>query len=633
MWPEVLTLKRFLCAFAALAMIAAGVAIFMVALRWDPGASGSGGGEEKYMFLNEVDTRLQVYRDGELTVTETLNYDLGSKAWRGLYQDIILNNDEQVEGVEVSRIEGGFAQPLVPGSGIKLGVGGDYGSYGYGVVKDPSRRLRIVWNVNDTGSKQFIVKYRLSGAVKNNRDASSLLWDVWGTGWETGVGRLNVEVAFPGRVFTIHPRTDGLQSHVQATTVNGRSAGFSVRDLPAGQFVQMQATAQPLRGMPREDSDILPTLAKEQARIDANNAERQQRSDELHDRSFVWLSFWALGGALIGLLIVYVIYLRWGRDTSKPISAGGTYQYPPEKIPAPVIAKALGGSETEHLVSATLLSMLQRDVFRVMPSTTKKEDIGIMNNVGESAFDTTKVASWELPIAQLLQSAIDDHPERAPDFTKLKKHLSPTEAESKIDSFNKALDAEMPAHGLKRTYRGYVRRTFFSVLAGVMYVLALIVVLGNGGTDAAARWDNSWFALPIFGFASVLLWAAIEGDAFYRLKPDQEDRVRKWETYQDFFRNMDLSNQYPLTVEIWDEALIYAAAFGFAEKVITNMPRQGGTSSTSGLGMISSGAIGASAIGSMTSGIGSVTGMASSSSSGGGGSSGGASGGGGGGGW
>ncbi|MFY9487621.1 MAG: hypothetical protein WAP35_02840, partial [Solirubrobacterales bacterium] len=385
------------------------------------------------------------------------------------------------------------------------------------------------------------------------------------------------------------------------------------------------------------NSDILPSIAKEQARIDAENADRAKRSSELRERSFIWLLLWALAGALAGLGAVYLFYLRYGRDRTKPISAGGSYQYPPEKIPAPVIAKAMGGSETENLVSATLLSLLQRDIFRVMPSTTKKEDIGIMNNVGKSGFDQTAVEPWEQPIAELLQSAIDDHPERAPDFTKLKKHLKPSLAESKIDAFNKALDAQMPQFNLKRTYRAYVRRTFVCVFAGILFLLAIIVTLGSGANDAAARWDDSWIALPLFGFSSVLFWAAIEGDAFYRLKLEQEERVRKWETYQDFFRQMDLSREYPLTVEIWDEALIYAAAFGFAKKVITNMPRTtadgtSAASNTTGLNSIANNAFAVSALGSMTSGISSVTGMASSSSSGGG-VSGGASGGGGGGGW
>jgi uncharacterized membrane protein len=91
-------------------------------------------------------------------------------------------------------------------------------------------------------------------------------------------------------------------------------------------------------------------------------------------------------------------------------------------------------------------------------------------------------------------------------------------------------------------------------------------------------------------------------------------------------------------VEIWDEALVYAAAFGFAKKVITNMPRTApdgspATGDTTGLGSIANNAFAVSALSSMTSGISSVTGMASSSSSSGGGFSGGASGGGGGGGW
>lgn len=633
-----MTLKRILYTLAALLTIAGSVALFMVRLHDDPSASGSGGGDEKYMFLAEVDTRLQVDSAGVLTVTERLKYDLGSKAWHGLYQDIILNHGEQVTGVKVSRVTGGFAAPLAPGSGIKLGVGGAYGSYGYGVVKDPSRRLRIVWNVNDTGSQEFRVKYRLRGAVGNYRDASSLLWDVWGTGWETGVGRLGVRVVFPGEIYSAHPRTDGLQPRVSKTVTRGRTATFSVRDLPAQQPVQVQVAAAPLTQMPRERSNILPSIAKEQARIDANNADRAKRSEELRARSYTWFLLWALAGALVGLLAVYLSYLGFGRDRTKPISAGGSYQYPPEKIPAPVIAKAIGGSETENLVSATLLALLQRDVFRVMPSTTKKEDIGIMNNVRETTFNTGAVEPWERPIADLLQSAIDDHPEHAPDFTKLKKHLTPSLAESKIAAFDKSLDAQMPKFGLESTFRGHLRRTVLCVAAGALYLLAMLVALGSGGTDVAARWDSSWFALPMIGFAGVVFWAAVEGNAFYRLRADQEERVRKWETYQDFFRHMDLSREYPLTVEIWDEALVYAAAFGFAKKVITNMPRttadgSPASDSTAGLGPVANHAFAASALSNMTSGISSVTGMSTSSSSSGGGFSGGASGGGGGGGW
>ncbi len=633
-----LTLKRILCALAALLTIAGSVALFMVRLHDDPGASGSGGGEEKYMFLENVDTRLQVDSAGKLTVTELLEYDLGSKAWHGLYQDIILNHGEKVVGVAVSRVQGGFASPMEPGGGIVLGVGGAYGSYGYGVVKNPSRRLRIVWNVNDTGNRKFLVKYRLRGAVTNHRDASSLLWDVWGTGWETGVGHLGVRIVFPGSTYSTNARTDGLQSRVTKPVIRGRKASFSVREIPAQQPVQVQVAAAPLARMPRENSNILPAIAKEQARIDADNADRARRSDELRERSFIWFLLWALAGALAGLVVVYLSYLGLGRDRTKPIAAGGTYQYPPEKIPAPVMAKALGGSEQEDLVSATLLSLLQRDVFRVMPSTTKKEDIGIMNNVRENTYNVAAVEPWEQPIARLLQSAIDAHPEHAPDFTKLKDHLTPTTAESEIAAFDKALDAEMPKFNLKRTYRGRVRRTALCVTAGALYLLAMLAALGTSGNDVAARWDDSWFALPLIGFASVIFWTAIEGNAFYRLKADQEERVRKWETYQDFFRNMDLSRAYPLTVEIWDEALIYAAAFGFAKKVITNMPRtradgSPATGDTAGLGFVANHAFAASALSSMTSGMSSVTGMASSSSSSGGGFSGGASGGGGGGGW
>jgi uncharacterized membrane protein YgcG len=633
-----MTFKRILYTLAALAMIAIGTLVFYAVIQDEPNARGSGGGEEKYMFLDEVVIGMSVDEQGELAVSERISYDLGTRAWRGLYQDIILANDEQVESVSVYRVTGGFKQRLDPGSGIVLGVGGAYGSYGYGVVNDPTRRLRIVWNVADTGSKEYLVKYRLSGAVENHRDASSLLWDVWGTGWETGVGRLRAAVKFPGELKSVHVRTDGLQSHVSGPEMDGRRAAFAVRDLPSQEAVQIQVAAEPLSGMPQEDSDIVASIEAENARIDAFNADRAQRSEELLDRPLWWFFIWSLAGALLGLLAVYVAYLLMGRDRTKPVSAGGSYQYPPEKIPAPVIAKAIGGSSVEERVSATLLSMLQRDIFRVMPSVKRKEDIGIMNNVGQQTFDATKLAPWELPIAELLQTAIDAHPERAPDFTELKDHLTPSAAETKVAAFERAIDGEMPKHGLTRAYRGRLRRTMFVIAGMALYALALIAAMGSTSeNDAAHRWDAAWFALPLIGFSSVIVWAAIEGNAFYRLKADQEQRLRAWETYQDFFRNMDLSREYPLTVEIWDEALIYAAAFGFATKVITNMPRTAADGALdrgdTGLGMISHHAFAATAIGSVTSGISSVTGMSTSSSSGGGGFSGGSSGGGGGGGW
>ncbi|MBJ7458826.1 MAG: DUF2207 domain-containing protein, partial [Thermoleophilaceae bacterium] len=622
------TFKLTLYTLAAIAMTAAGVAIFYAQLHNNPDARAfSNSDSGKSMFLLDVNSGFDVKRNGDLEVTEELTYDLGSEEWRGLYQDFILPPGVAVKSANVSRVTlSGSIQPLGSGSGIKLGVGGAYGTFGAGVIKDPDRRLRIVWNVNDTGTQKFIVHYEVSGAVKNYKDASTLLWDVWGTGWETGVAKMNVGIRFPGRIELFYPRAGDLQRRVSDRKVKGRVGTFSVTNLPSRRQVQMRVAAKPLRRMPQIQSDILPRLKAEQATIDKRNAEYAKRSAELLDESYVMFLIKSLLAALIGLLFVGLCWAAFGRDKTKMIAAGGSYQYPPEKIPAPVIAKALGGAETENLVSATLLHLLQRDVFRVLPSVEKKEDISIRNNVGEATFDASKVEPYELPIAEMLQAGIDAHPEKSPDFLKLKKYIPAGTAESKIAAYEKELKAQQPAHALKSTYRGRVRRWFIGILASLLYTGGVIAILGTDGGNAAARYDDMRIGLFLVGFSPVLLFAAIEGNAFYRLKDDQAERVRKWETYQDFFAKMDMSRDYPLTVEIWDEALIYAAAFGYAKKVITNMPRtdNAGTPvvsdvNSSGIGWMSGSAFAASSIGNMTSGISGVTGMASSSSSGGGG--------------
>lgn len=632
--------KLFLYTLAVLAMIAVGIALFELRLHDDPDArefSNSDSGQS--MFLQEVSSSFEIRSNGDLHVTEALGYDLGDETWRGLYQDFILPKGAEVKSVTVSRLSGNTELPLAPGSGIKLGKGGAFGTYGYGVIKDPGNRLRVVWNINDTDRQAFVLRYTLSGAVQNYRDASTILWDVWGTGWETGVGAMRVRFSFPGDLKLFKPRAGDLQRRIQQTDVDGNVGSFAVTNLPQQRQVQVRAAAAPLTRMPKQPDDILPKLRAEQAEIDARNAEYAKRTADLLDQPFSWFAIKSLLAALLGLAFVMLCWMIFGRDKTRMIAAGGTYQYPPEKIPAPVIAKALGGTETENLVSATLLSFLQRDVFRVLPSVEKKEDVSIRNNVGETTFDASKVAAYELPIAEMLQAGIDAHPEKSPDFLKLKKFIPAGTAESKIAAYEKALKAEMPQFSLKSTYRGRVRRWAIGIIALNLYVIGLVAIIGTDGGNAAARYDDMRIGLFMIGFFPVLLWAAVEGNAFYRLKETQAERVRKWETYQDFFRKMDMSRDYPLTVEIWDEALIYAASFGFAKKVITNMPRTdaAGTPVVSpagaGLGWMAGNAAAASTLGSMTSGISGVTGMASSSSSGGGGFSGGGGGGGGGGGW
>lgn len=634
------SLRRILFSAAALTMVVVGVVVFEASLHVDPKASRySNSDTDKSMFIERVDTRLEVGSDGSLTVSEVLRYDLGSVAWRGLYQDVILAGGERVKSVSVARLDSGDRGELKPGSGIELGVGGAYGTYGYGVIKDPDRRLRIVWNVNDSGVHSFRVRYRLGGAVKNYRDASSLLWDAWGKGWETGVGAMHVAVRFPGPIKLFFPRAGDLQRRVSGTSTRGTEGSFSVRDLPAGRQIQIQAAAAPLTGAPQRPGEVLPKIRAEQSQIDARNADLARRSAELKKKPYVWFLLRALIGALLAVLIVALCARTIGRDRTRPVPAGGSYQYPPEEIPPPVIAEALGGAETKDLVSSTLLGFLQRDVFRVLPSVEKREDVSIRNLVGETTFDRAKVDDFELPIAELLQAAIDKHPEHSPDFTKLKKYLSAKDAEVKISHYEKGLKAQFASYGLKSTYRGRVRRWAIGLFGLGVWAISLFACLGNSGGNLAARYDEMQAALYLIGFGPVLLWAAIEGNAFYRLKADQAERVRKWETYQDFFQQMDMSREYPLTVEIWDSALLYAAAFGFAKEVITNMPRTDehgvrvGAGETTGLGWMSGSAWALGSFDKMSSGISGVTGMASSSSSGGGGFSGGGSGGGGGGGW
>src|SRR5204863_140193 len=117
-----------------------------------------------------------------------------------------------------------------------------------GVVKDPRRALRIVWNVNDSGPVTYIVRYRLSNAVVNHSDASSLLWNVWGSGTKAGVQKFNVSVHYPQTIKSFDARAGEYEKRVHGQVVSGGNAAFQVSDLPGQNAIQIQLLADRLRG-------------------------------------------------------------------------------------------------------------------------------------------------------------------------------------------------------------------------------------------------------------------------------------------------------------------------------------------------------------------------------------------------
>ncbi len=572
---------------------------------------------EKEFEITDADVTVRLQEDGSLIVRESLPFDFTGK-FSGGYRDIPAQQGVRITDAGVrDAIEGRYR----PGGNTALGSFDRPGTFGTEVQPNG---LRIVWHYDAANeTRTFELTYRVTGATVAHDDVVDVRWNIWGSQWEFWTSNLHASIAAASGVAPeqawVRPRSLGEDVDV------GDDASVSIDRVPEGEAVGLRAVfprdaIDSTAGAVVKPGDGLGAIAGEEAGLDDGYG--------FIDR----LKNFAVANQLLLSLLIGGIALAWTfalvllareRDTGIP-------EYlpePPEDLP-PAVGYGIAneGDYDQRVVLATLMDLVDRGYYEARPAAgTDELDLELKR--AERDDGTAGLEPFETQVLDFFDELIDDEWVALGAMSdRIPKHSSTWRAS--WEEMNSSLrDAEEGAIGWDRNYLGW-------------WALIALVVVVLFGVLIALVWTRTHLpGIPVTGLVATLLLIFVPpANWLRRLDPVARERNQRWSAFAKWTADFPrLDDDPPATLKLWRRILVYAVAFGTAERVARSgripAPVLAEASST---GLWTSYAITSGSFGSGFDGF--SSGFASqvapeSSSSGGGGGGGGFSGGGGGGAW
>jgi hypothetical protein len=513
--------------------------------------------QPKHFRIDRADVRIEVRPDASLHVTENLTFDF-SGDFSGAYRDIPLAGGVRAGNVTVSEA----GEEYEPGGNTVLGSFDFPGTFGAERIQfpgedgGPTAGFRVVWHYRAADEERtFAVEYDVEGAAKAYDDVVDVPWAVWGDQWEFWLDDLDAEIVL----------ADGDVEPVEAWLRPGKlgsdpelaagSASVDVERLAAGDQAVLRAV------FPRE---AFASVAG--ASVESGDGLELVRDEQADDDEGFGATIAAFVGSNIVLLeilwtalmvgIAMTFYIR-GREGPSPVA--GHLSEPPEDI-SPALAYALAeeGAFDERLVLATLLDLVDRGYYEGKASEGESLDLRLSIPADRPA--TGELTKYEQAAIEFFDELLEDGPG---DLGALKdrvpKHSSSwrTKWENLRESLDRAEDGELKWE-----------RDFTASLS-----LLAFIALGGYIIMGLAYWDRMHLvAIPIFATVAGLLFIFLLPAAeLKRLDPASRNRHAQWNAFARWTRDFPrLSDDPPATLKVWRRILVYAVAFGTAEKVIAS---------------------------------------------------------------
>ena len=515
--------------------------------------------QPKHFRVEHADVRVEVQPDASLHVTEQLRFNF-SGDFSGAFRDIPLAEGVRASNVQVS--EGG--EQYRPGGDTVLGSYDLPGTFGAeqlsltGNEGEPTAGFRVVWHYSALDeTRTFQLDYDVTGAARAYSDVVDVPWSPWGSQWEFWLDDLDAEIALtagseePIEAW-LQPRKLG-----EEPELGPGSASVAAERLQPGEEVILRAVFPreaftSVAGASVRPGPGLDTVRAEEAEVD----DEESIADEI--ASFVGGNIVLLEALWTALVvgIAMALYMR-GRDRRSRVAR--YLSEPPEDIP-PALAYALAeeGKFDDRLVLATLLDLVDRGYYEGRASESEALDLRL--SIPEDRPPTDDLTEYEQDTIDFFDGLLEDGPG---DLGQLKDRVPQHSSKwrTRWENLRESLDrAEEGQLTWERDLTG--ERTLLAFVAFGGYV-----VLG------LAYWDRTHFvAIPIFAaLAGLLFIYLLPATWLKRLEPASRERHANWNAFARWTRDFPrLSDDPPSTLKLWRRILVYAVAFGTAEKVIAS---------------------------------------------------------------
>ena len=527
--------------------------------------------------LNDLDFNVQINNDGSMDVTEI--WDINIKETNTLYKSF------KTDSKKYSGITNVTVKEITNGQNINFTKTNEWAyhvkkNYYYG-TENEDNNFEIGWGVgldNSSGTRKYEISYTVKDAITKYNDYSELYWQFIGEDFEVPADRITGTIYLPSNVsnqedIKVWGHTEDLNGTIYATDLN--KIEFELNDFRSGRYVEIRTlfpTELITYSGRTKNTEILQTAIKEETKwADEANARRERQ--EWIEKNLAKVLF--IGWAIINvILIVFFIrktikYLKKIKELKKyePTTKLEYYRDIPDENSAPGEAvkilnmkvTAFSSTNFGKIFSATMLDLTLKGYLDVRKEKNEKgKDIINICILKEATYELKPSEARIMKF--ILEASKGEESLTIKELEKyIKNHPSKTETllSMTYDDVNKQLikeeiiDSEMQKECAK--YRGIQ----------VAYIFAIVFLLFF--TFVA-------FIIPIIILTINAFMCGIIAKKLNVLTQKGVDLQEQWKGLKKFMEDFSrLDKREVPELIVWEKYLVYATAFGIADKVIKQL--------------------------------------------------------------
>ena len=530
--------------------------------------------------LNDLEFDIKIIENGDVRITEIWDANLNDT--NTLFKSFTKDSKFKViSDVSVSEIDK---------EGNKISTFINSGEYKYHETKgyfhatdDDTGNYEIAWGVSADGSEHRIFKiaYTIENCVNVYNDCSEFYWKIIGDEWRMVVERVHGKLTLPSAVeynedFRVwaHGPLDG-----NISKTNNEECTFDVNDMPTNTFLELRIVfpSNIMYGAQNTyNRDELDNILQDEIRnAEIANQRREEAKKEAEEQLRIGIGLISIASLLNIMLVAFSI------RKFRILNVKNNYHYDYFRdIPgdlSPNFAAALVNKKLKNtdIFSAMMMSLSQKGWISISSGKEKKDVmISIIKVDGED--NREQLTKYEQKVLNYLGkvgekfSLIDfekynkKHPEA---FYNLLSKYSMNETESEFVKMGYVNKESL------RLREVLIYKIVVMIMYNIFFIFGLFVCISF--MDVVSTLAKLAKVISIIYVASSTLgpiccFVLYKKNNIYTEKGLEEKA--KWIGLKNFMNDFSLLNEREIPeLALWDKYLVYATAFGIADKVIKGL--------------------------------------------------------------
>lgn len=535
--------------------------------------------------LNNLDFDVYLNDDGSMDITET--WDIYISETNTLYKTIDIDKSKynSITNFSVKEITSGRNNYFSESNTWKYHLPKDY--YFGGINNDG--KYEISWGVNldnSSATRKYEIKYTVLGAVHKYGDCAELYWQFLGDKFEIPAEKITGTIRLPGYIgskeeIKVWGHSEDLNGEIFVTDNN--TIKFDMKKYKSKHFVEVRI-AMPTYIFENVDytsyEDKLDDIIKEEATwAEEANARRERKVNTA--KIIIATEIGTLFAIFVVMILKVPKYMRKLKEVKKLKPEGELEYYRdlPDETATPTEAMFLLTKyvDTSKALSSTLLNLALK---KQIEFTQKEKTINVTilnENIEQLEKDEQQVmkllfkvkedAKADIFTMKQLEKYVQKHPTSITTIEKTFTKSAKENAEEK-KKFSKEIETKGISYQVKTfLYIFFMSMLIFTAIVPVIIISEFYVISKVTFAILVTLYVTCAITMIIDAILTSKLASRHSGYTQEGLNEKEE-----WKAFKKYMLDFSLLNEKEVPhLVLWERFLVFATAFGIAEKVIKQL--------------------------------------------------------------